>query len=230
MVLVGNREIRNDCYETSIQLSDTDRFVIGVADGMGGQQGGNIASEKVVRHLSGHVTSLPVGLDSRELRAHFSLGIQQLHNELLAEGERQPQLWGMGTTLTGLLFYEGTFYTFNIGDSRIYRLRDGVLRQLTVDHTLRTLSGHTALSSHGIYNSVGGAPSVFVDMEEITSMLFPGDQFLLCSDGLYDMLSDAELECLLSEHHTSSPFVEAAKDVGGGDNISLALVSIIHLR
>ncbi len=230
MVLVGSREIRDDSYEIGVQLSETDRLVIAVADGMGGQQGGDIASEMVVRHLSCYMESLPPGLDSKELRAYFSLKMQQLHGELLAEGERQPQLWGMGSTLTGLLCYEGACYTFNVGDSRIYRFRDGVLRQLTVDHALSNLSGNATVSSHAIYNSVGGAPSMFVDMEEITAMIYPGDQFLLCSDGLYDMLPDAEIERLLSANQTAGSFVDAAKQAGGGDNVSLVLVNVIHLH
>lgn len=229
MALVGNLNIRNARYTASWAVSKHKPFVVSVADGMGGQQGGDVASEKVTDGLCCFVKSLTQGLDKEGMRTCLSLWIQNMHDELLEDGVRQPELWGMGTTLTGLLFYEGGLYTFNVGDSRIYRLRDGVLRQLTVDHTLRQKLGDISLPGNAIYNSVGGGPVVFVDMEAITSMIFPEDLFLLCSDGLYDMLPDGEIERLLSEQCTAAGLIEAAKTAGGRDNVSLILVRIVDL-
>ncbi len=229
MILVGESRVRDGYFSLSKSVSATDCWVISIADGMGGQRGGDIASEMTIGNLCSLVASLPSGMSRERLYDCFADWVQRTHRELIKGGDSEPELYGMGTTLTGLLIYEGSLYTFNVGDSHIYRYRDGVLRQLTVDHSLRNKMGDMSLPANAIYNSIGGGSAVFIDMEEVKSQPFVDDLFLLCSDGLYDMLPDEEIERLLLSRSSLTSLMDSTKAAGGFDNISIALVKITRL-
>lgn len=95
--------------------------------------------------------------------------------------------------------------------------------QLSTDHSLAEITGIKEYSNV-ICNSIGAGASAFFDMEDISAYVFNGDTFLLCSDGLSNMLPDDELECLLNENKLVNEFVERAYEAGGKDNISICLV------
>ena len=111
----------------------------------------------------------------------------------------------------------------NIGDSRLYRYRDTVLKQISEDHSVRNLIG--SADSNLIYNSLGAGDTVFADVVDISDRILPDDRYLVCSDGLTDMLSVEQIDAILDENVDAvDALIDAAKAAGGKDNISVILV------
>ena len=146
----------------------------------------------------------------------------------------------MGTTLTGLFGYGGRIYLINIGDSRTYRYRSGILKQMSRDHSMQEKYHDYSLPSNMIYNCLGGGSpveEVFADLTDITDQVMDDDRYIVCSDGLSDMVADDDIEAIinrtLSSNTTSTDtvreLVEAAKKAGGKDNISILLVHFISV-
>ena len=132
----------------------------------------------------------------------------------------------MGTTLVGLAYYAGEFYWMNCGDSRVYRMHDGQLRQISTDHSLSNLMGsseHTNI----ITNCIGGGCKMsYIDMVMCTPDVQPGDVYMLCSDGLTDMLSDADVQALMLQGADANRLCDAANEAGGYDNVSVCVIRI----
>ena len=222
-----------------------------VADGMGGHPGGDVASriaaETAARLLeSALVRAESNGVHDRRalLRTAMEHSVLSAHAEIRKEGAAQPELEGMGTTLTAMILDRdtGTFVIGHVGDSRAYRLRAGELTQLTRDDTWiqqqiergdippenakRSPYAHLLTQCLGLEETP--TPQVLEGGAE------PGDAFLLCSDGLVGMLDDAAMASLLSEaleHDRSADattavraLLDAANDAGGHDNITAALI------
>lgn len=224
MILVQSEYIRDSRLDLKMGSDVTKPLIFAVADGMGGHNGGEFASELVVQNLDDFVGALPLGLDVDSLKNTFESWIKDMHNLVTQKGIDFPEFHNMGTTLVGLLVYEDKFYWLNVGDSRIYRYRNGILTQLSTDHSLaQVLDGKAP--SNVIYNSVGAGQDVFIDFEEIPVIL-DQDVFMLCSDGISDMISDNEIENLMSEKANSEQFVNAANAAGGRDNISVVFLTI----
>ena len=114
----------------------------------------------------------------------------------------------------------------NCGDSRLYRLRDGQLTQLTTDHSLLRNDG-TQRHSNVITNCIGaGIQNSYIDFYEFTNDVLPGDAYLLCSDGLNDMITDSEIEELMVANKSANQLCEAAIEAGGFDNVSTCVFHI----
>jgi serine/threonine protein phosphatase PrpC len=215
-VLLGTELLREGLREVEVELAEDSRYVMGIADGMGGHQAGEIAAEMLLLMLSDKVRSLRPGLSAGELEQGMREWAQTAHLRLLEEGEKDLQKKGMGTTLAGVLLYEGRIYYMSAGDSRIYRLRSGVMAPINEEH---------ALQSGALLNSFGGGRTVFLEFGEIR--VFEGDILLLCSDGLTRMLSEEEIESLLSSGpHSLESLVARAVERGGYDNISVICVHV----
>jgi protein phosphatase len=149
-----------------------------------------------------------------------------IHQRVLQDGIADEGKRGMGSTLVSLLYYEGRLIFVNVGDSRLYRFRNGTLMQVSRDHSLRNLSGISEAPSNVIVNSFGGGTSFYVDIEPAGRKLLNGDVFLLCSDGVSDMLNDEEIEEVLAKDEFEDALLDASKDKGGKDNISYVLVEV----
>ena len=227
MVLVGNHLYRDDRSQCVIELNDVGgEFIVAVADGMGGANAGEDASQLVLEELRDRLNRLPTGLSIVALSEHIKDICQTIHQDLIEEGMNDRAKLGMGSTLVALYYYDGTFLVINVGDSRIYRIRGGVIRQLSQDHTLRELSGNSEIPSNILVNSFGGGNSFYVDIETAGGKVLDGDVFLLCSDGLSDMLSDEEIEGIVGREGYEDALLQIAKDKGGRDNISYVLVDV----
>ena len=138
-----------------------------------------------------------------------------------SKGHVDPALAEMGTTLVGIIYYQGRYYWINCGDSRLYRLRNGQLQQLSSDHSLNNLTGQTK-HSNIITNCIGaGCRNSYLDIYEFTNDFLSGDTYLICSDGLNDMLPDVTICGLLNEGATAAELCEAAIAAGGYDNVSV---------
>lgn len=219
-----------------------------LADGMGGYKAGEVASGMCVATvkdvMNGHwpLVDGEKRDDSSGFR-HATLmlrdALSTAHQAIYEVSNSQPQCEGMGTTAVAVLFFNNTASIAYVGDSRLYRLRDNELEQVTTDHSLveemvaRGLySREEALknvNSNIVTRALGIEPSVEVDM--IEDVLEVGDVLLLCSDGLTDLVSDEVIRLTLAENvdnlqHAGERLVQFANERGGKDNISVILARV----
>lgn len=204
-----------------------------VADGMGGHQAGEVASRLAV------LTIQQVFADSRQMPPPAALGkaFEVANRTIYEEGAQNPAFQGMGTTATALVLRRNTAFFAHVGDSRLYRLRHNVLEQLSEDHTLvMTLLRDGLLTEeearnhpdrHVLVRVMGTHPSLQAIDTNTGLPVEAGDVFLLCSDGLHDLVTPEEiLESLdgLVPDAANAKLVELAKSRGGHDNISVIVV------
>lgn len=211
------------------------------ADGMGGHNAGEVASDLALNLLSRQLMSIrKERFQADEVIDILSKAIVFSHEALLEMSKRSTDYSGMGTTLAGLFFCKDTLYTFHAGDSRIYRLRNGGLLPLTKDHSLVQMLLNTGQISEEealmhpqrniITNSLGGGDSKCEP--EITDKYgyFEDDIFLICSDGLTDMLDDESIAAVLidsaSMQEKVSNLINRANERGGDDNITIILIKV----
>jgi protein phosphatase len=143
-----------------------------------------------------------------------------------SKGRADEQYEGMGTTLVALAYYDGDFYTLNCGDSRLYRFRNGQLTQLTTDHSLNEMLGqekHTNIITNCIG---GGCNSSYIDVVQITFDVSVGDKYLVCSDGLTDMVHDEKIASLMANGADANALCDAAIAAGGLDNVSCCVIEV----
>ena len=227
-LLVGNEIIRDCSRSCTICLKETSSpCVFAVADGMGGANAGEVASMMVLEQLRNSMRQLPSALPEILLLDHMASVCRQIHTKILETGNGDTAKQGMGTTLTGLLWYEGQLYQLHAGDSRLYRYRSGILAQLSQDHSLRQTSGSNAIASNIIVNSFGGGESFYIDLKTAGGRQLTGDLYLLCSDGLSDMLDDEMIEQALAVPGFEEALLFNAKERGGLDNISYLIIQVL---
>jgi serine/threonine protein phosphatase PrpC len=205
-----------------------------VADGLGGHAAGEVASAAAIDAIKPLDTSVPAD----DLLGALERAVRQADTTLHDMIKADPSLSGMGTTLTGILWSGAQLGLVHIGDSRAYLLRDGELTQITRDHTVvqalldegRITPAEAA--SHPQRSMVLralGSPSAEPDLQLRDAQ--PGDKYLLCSDGLYDVVSAEEITRVLST--TAEPergvaeLVELANQAGGPDNITCIIAQVI---
>ncbi len=202
--------------------------IAGVADGMGGHRGGEVASSSARDLLIGFLDGKTPDEES------LKTAVENVNQRLFIQQAQDESLSGMGTTLTTLWEAEDKLFIAHVGDSRAYRLRDDKLEQITRDHSMveelvrQGMLTPEQAACHPMRNvitrAVGTEAGIEVDM--IVEERHPGDMWLLCSDGLHGMVSDARMQALLTENQpdkAAEMLMEAAKEAGGRDNISLVI-------
>jgi protein phosphatase len=226
---------RSNNEDAYLDRPDTGAFAI--ADGMGGHAAGEIASRMAVDALSRVVFNhVPIEENPSPLVRSFTTA----NREIRRRGRTEPETRGMGTTLSVLAgsAARGRGVIVHIGDSRVYRFRDGRLEQLTHDHTwvqeridagvLTPEQARTHPYSSILTRVLGTEDRVAPDV--ISLEFKPKDLFLLCSDGLSGMVEDAAIEAILGRgdplDRTAARLVEAAKAGGGIDNVTLVLARL----
>jgi len=210
-----------------------------IADGMGGHGNGQEASQLAIRAMRESILmTLQLGIEDEALPELLSEAVQSANRSIYKRNQQRHA--DMGTTTTAALLWGTTAYIANVGDSRtyIYREVDG-LTQVTQDHsTVARLVKRGAISAgdvythpkrNEIYRSLGNHPTVEVDTFTVTVQ--PGDILLLCSDGLWEMVRDAEIEEILRSSASfcsqlCAMLVQAALNRGGKDNISVIAVGV----
>ncbi len=225
----GVRRKRNE--DNLLVMADEGVYV--VADGMGGYRGGEIASEIAVGTIEEAFSthSFPGDLhESIPTRAsELARAIQMANDSILARAQKQPELTGMGTTVCAARFSPNKqrLYVAHVGDSRLYRLRQGKLHQMTSDHTMKDF-GVTGEGSAHLSRAVGVWPTVPIDI--VLGKPLPNDRYLLCSDGLTKMLDDETIAAIASKDVSPSILVDelvaAANARGGKDNITIILIRV----
>jgi serine/threonine protein phosphatase PrpC len=218
-----------------------------LADGMGGYNAGEVASSMATTVLGGELEQALTAGDKRRYRfdgagnAHGMLTteIERANNIIYDAAQAQPQYAGMGTTLVMAFFFDNTVTVAHIGDSRLYRWRGEQLTQLTRDHSLlqeQLDSGmitpeqaRHAQNRNLVTRALGVDSSVEAEIRDYATQ--PGDIYLLCSDGLNDMIEDADIAMTLGTLSANldvcaSHLVQMANDHGGRDNVSVILVRV----
>ena len=226
----GRRRLRNE------DASVCDPPLFAIADGMGGAQAGEVASR---------LAATAIAERERSVRGEGAVAalVQAANARVYRRALEDPAAAGMGTTVTVGLFdgESGTITIGHVGDSRAYRIRGGRLEQLTADHSLvaelvrtgRLTPEQAAEHPHRsvITRAVGTEPNV--DVDTFTIEAAPGDLYLLCSDGLTDMVDDAEILAIAgtAEHVPEAVarlLVDAANQAGGVDNITVVAFEIVE--
>lgn len=196
-------------------------LVVAVADGIGGQPAGEVASALIVRHLAAFGPALD-GEDA--VRDALAVCNQAVYEA----AERDPTLLSMGTTVAGTVLLRDSLVVFNVGDSRVLDATPGGLRQVSVDDSPPLPPGRRTTSV--ITQALGGASRFSPVTPHVTSAPHAvGDRYLVCTDGLTDAVPPEELDDLLSAHDDGRAAFElwkAAIEAGGPDNITLALIGV----
>ncbi len=211
--------------------------LVAVADGMGGHEGGEVASQLALDQLKEWKDRLASASDlSEQLREAFG----EAHRAVFQRGREEQNLAGMGTTLTAGWIQDDKLTLAHVGDSRAYLLRNGKLRQLTQDQTVaqewvrrgRLSEDEAATSPHRhILLQAIGADTDDLDIEVSTVQMRPGDRIVMATDGLYGMVHDADaIRDLLVSHpdpdEACRALIDAANSAGGEDNISVVIVDV----
>ncbi|MBC1557740.1 Stp1/IreP family PP2C-type Ser/Thr phosphatase [Listeria booriae] len=207
-----------------------------VADGMGGHRAGDVASEMAVRLLSEIWQDVSEMQTAAQIEVWFREAIQAVNAEIVAHAKQEATLQGMGTTLVAAIFSNSQIIVANVGDSRGYLMKNGVLEQLTEDHSLvnelvrKGEISKEAAQNHPRKNILLRALGIEGNVETDVFILpfQPKDQLLLCSDGLSNMLTEQEIEAILTSKRTLAEkadiFISKANANGGEDNITVLLL------
>lgn len=222
MAYVAGKLIRDGKIKGEVDLSEENPVVaFAVADGMGGYEGGEVASEILCRSFGSFIKKGLPNKDSETIEA-IKLWAVNANNLVLETGKLRPELREMGTTFVGIIIDKTSLFIINIGDSRCYRLRNGVLKQLSTDHSERERTGNPETPSNLIYNFLGNFPDDFFSDISIYEPL-AGDSYLLCSDGLSDLVTDDLIE---EKFFEPDSLIDLAKKAGGRDNITIIKIKI----
>ena len=207
-----------------------DGMLAGVADGMGGHKGGEIASaetrDSIVEALRGKTPD--IGL--------LTEAVRNANAAVLSHARNSEELNGMGTTVTLLWLGEDEALIAHVGDSRCYRLKNGELHQMTNDHSMGAelvragLLTNEEAASHPMRNVITRAVGTddVVDVDAISVPRQRGDRWLLCSDGLHGLVADEEIRAILCREadpeKAADALLHAALEAGGRDNVTVVIV------
>ena len=247
IALTDTGKVREHNEDTIGEEPDIGLFVL--ADGMGGYNAGEVASGIAVKTIMNLVreayqvqqldgTDRATGL----MRPSIILrdAILRANKIIHQTSKTQPQCEGMGTTVVAVLFYNNRVITAHVGDSRIYRLRSDRFEQLTLDHSLLQelvdrgfySQEEAARSTNKNYvtRALGVEPSVEVEVRE--HPVQRGDHYVLCSDGLSDMVEDEDIHLTISTFNdnletVAKQLVQLSNEHGGRDNISVVVMQVI---
>lgn len=218
-----------------------------VADGMGGYKGGEVASALAINTILGELKKTIAEEKTRHPEGDLNTGyspeslairkVLKLSNEVIHNASQsQPQYHGMGTTVVLALFYADRVSIAHVGDSRLYRLRNGELELVTVDHTLlqeliargfyTAEEARESQNKNLVTRALGIDPEVDIDIQE--DIALPDDIYLLCSDGLNDMVDDRDIHLTLKRYNdnlerAAAELIKLANANGGKDNVSVIL-------
>lgn len=240
--------VRGHNEDSYLVVDDQQLYVL--ADGMGGHNAGEVASMMAVETVAGFFDETTSDDDitwpfrpDRGLSYHTNrirTAVKLANLRIYEAADRVADKKGMGTTFAGIYFYRDNVIVSHVGDSRVYRLRDKKLEQVTEDHSLlndylrtRDLTPEEIENfprKNVILRALGMKNTVQVDAIEEKYHLH--DIYLLCSDGLTDMVTDAQIESILLANindleRAGDELIQAANDGGGKDNITALLVRVI---
>jgi len=229
--------------------SDNDMGLMVLADGMGGYNAGEVASGIAVQTITELASEGATREERNDLDSTTGLmrqtivlrdAVSRANKIIYQTAQSQTHCEGMGTTLVAALFYDNKVSIAHVGDSRAYRLRGGVFEQLTLDHSLlqelvdrgfySEEEAQRSTNRNYVTRALGVEPTVDVEVQEFE--VLPDDVYLLCSDGLCDMVEDEDIHLTISTFNASldvvgQQLVQLSNDHGGRDNISVMLAQVL---
>lgn len=238
---VTDRGLARSNNEDSVVVDESVALAV-LADGMGGYNAGEVASNMATTFIRSELGrwlgEAPAMVSENDVRRAMDICVDNANRSIFNAANANPQYAGMGTTLVVAVFRGSRLLVGHVGDSRTYRWRGGRLTQITRDHSLLQeqidagllTPEQAAKSTHkNLVTRAVGVEDVVL-LETHAHGVMPGDIYLLCSDGLSDMLSDDEISQVLHAHHTiaetGDALVSAANSAGGRDNIAVILVTV----
>ena len=218
-------------------ILDSNHNLFVICDGMGGHKGGEIASS-IAAQIIGNTFRLSYNQDKM---AALNVAISEANLKIWQAGVEKPEFQEMGTTVTAAIINDNSLIIANVGDSSIFLLRENQIKKLTTDHTLARqmvvdgLLKETEVRScsynHVLTRALGVQQNVLID--NYIETILPQDYIILCSDGLSDMLEEAEMLSLINENKAGAnakaiaqKLVDAALHKGGHDNITVIVLCI----
>ncbi|MDD6043922.1 MAG: Stp1/IreP family PP2C-type Ser/Thr phosphatase [Eubacteriaceae bacterium] len=236
-----DKGVRRSNNEDACFVMKKDRFFV-VADGVGGNNSGEIASRTAVSEITKFFQEQPLKkkADAEDIRKYFELCMARANLAVLQKSQKIPKNKGMATTVVTAYIDKNCAHITNIGDSRAYLLRNGKLNQITEDHTyVNTLlkagiiSEEEALNHENrnmITRAIGADSMVDVDVFDVT--IQAGDMILLCTDGLYGEVPEQEIISIMESEETTNDIcnslVDSANLHGGRDNITMVVLRIME--
>jgi len=229
--------------------SNSDIGLMVLADGMGGYNAGEVASGIAVQTITELAAEGANREERNDVDPHTGLmrqtivlrdAITRANKIIFQTAQSQTHCEGMGTTLVAAIFYDNRVSIAHVGDSRAYRLRGGAFEQLTMDHSLlqelvdrgfySEEEAQRSTNRNYVTRALGVEPSVEVEVQEFE--VLPDDVYLLCSDGLPDMVEDEDIHLTIRTFNASldvvgQQLVQLANDHGGRDNVSIMLAQIV---
>ena len=207
-----------------------------IADGLGGHQAGEVAAKESIEwFLSAFLEAFPeeAGRSNEEICQKLRTCFEKTNERLFQLAGQHELLRGMGTTFCSLSIHDNRAVIGHVGDSRVYRHRNGVLEQLTKDHcwsqALFVVPEFEGQTKGMLTKALGTMPATDPTIQVLP--IESHDLFLLCTDGLSDMLTHSEIESILNRDMTIGErvrmLIAAAKQKGGGDNVSVIIVEAI---
>ena len=229
---IGKVRLTNEDQANATVNAKGDIFLI-VCDGMGGQNKGELASSIAVSHLIDDFNSSRF-LNVFDVKSWLNRHIRAVNRYIYNEARQNALYRGMGTTLTAVVIYKQTIITAQIGDSRLYEIKHNQLEQLTNDQTYVNYLYNTGQISkeemathprrHMLMNALGTYPSVEID---ITTRPYVNQTLMLCSDGLYNNVSETTIASILkgkdSPEEKVNELISIANNNGGSDNIGIVI-------
>lgn len=225
--------VRESNQDTFLMERDIGLYV--VCDGMGGHKGGDVASSLAIQAIQESLGSY----DSQHALKWLNQSVAQANELIRAWSQKNPELFEMGTTLTAALIKGQELIIAHVGDSRLYRINQQGIKQLTRDHTLAQQMIRDGLLkseelndnayNHILTRALGIENQVVID--NLVEHLLPGDTILLCTDGLSDMLGENDILTILGEYEAdlegaAQKMLDCALGNGGYDNITLILIRV----
>ena len=209
--------------------------LIAVADGMGGHAGGEVASKVAITTLAQILPLLNNDeMDSESLEDFLLSAVLEVDHEIKLTAEADDRLSGMGTTLTAIALYRDKAYVLHTGDSRAYRLRGKDFAQITKDHSVvQELidAGKITDAEAAVHPQRSVLTNVLMGHGNITSLLIEydvkaGDKFLICSDGLSNVVSNSEINELMKDSDAISKLISLTYERGAPDNVTVVLAEV----
>lgn len=229
------REINQDYYYISQDTDEPKMYIL--ADGMGGYKGGEIASklstDSVRKYIQNNFNSITK--DKEEILKLIKSAVEYANMVVYEKSKEIPELEGMGTTIEVCLIYNNKAYIGHVGDSRIYRIRKDVIRKLTKDHSYvqklvedKKITREEAKihpKKNMLTKALGCTPYVEPDIR--ARNFEKGDIFIICSDGLTNMVDEKRIYELVKENINiaADKLIEEANNAGGYDNITVIIIS-----
>ena len=243
MIIFGSSnigKIRKDNQDSYLfdTLNDNIGFAV-VCDGMGGPGGGKTASSIAVNSFAKFMSELSNTTDEKNIKATFQKAIDCANKEIYNKSLSDESLKGMGTTLVSSVIINDSGYFVNIGDSRVYLIRDGVIRRISHDHSaVQQLVDNGMLTesqarNHPNKNIITRALGVEqnISFDFFTEKIFKDDMVLLCSDGITNYIDDLEIpfEAVKQKNNIETipqKLIELANSRGGADNSTVVIIKV----